>query len=68
MGDVNGDASVDLLDVVLLQKYLIRKTDGSEIKVQLADCQTDEKLDVLDLVGLKRMLFPPSEPETEQGL
>lgn len=68
MGDVNGDASVDLLDVVLLQKYLIRKTDGSEINVQQADCQPDEKLDVLDLVVLKRMLFPPSEPETEQGL
>ena len=29
MGDVNGDAFVDLLDVVLLQKYLIRKKDGS---------------------------------------
>lgn len=68
MGDVNGDASVDLLDVVLLQKYLIRKTDGFEINIQQADCQPDEKLDVLDLVVLKRMLFPPSEPETEQGL
>lgn len=68
MGDVNGDAFVDLLDVVLLQKYLIRKTDGSEINVQQADCQPDETLDVLDLVVLKRMLFPPSEPETEQGL
>ena len=68
MGDVNGDASVDLLDVVLLQKYLIRKTDGFEINVRQADCQPDETLDVLDLVVLKRMLFPPSEPETEQGL
>ena len=39
-----------------------------EINVQQVDCQPDETLDVLDLVVLKRMLFPPSEPETEQGL
>lgn len=57
MGDVNTDGTVNLLDVVLLQKYLLRKTDGTEITVEFANCYEDEKINILDLMILKKMLI-----------
>lgn len=57
MGDVNADGNVNLLDVVLLQKYLLRKTDGAEIAAELANCYEDEKIDIFDLMILKKILI-----------
>lgn len=57
IGDVNADGKVELLDVILLQKYLLRKVDGSEISAEFANCCEDEKIDVCDLMLLKKMIL-----------
>ncbi|MBQ8927623.1 MAG: exo-alpha-sialidase [Oscillospiraceae bacterium] len=55
-GDVNGDGVFSLLDVVRLQKWLLR-IDGTRLADwQTADLCPDEKLDTMDLVLMKRML------------
>ncbi len=60
IGDVNADEKVDLLDVVLLQKYLLQKVDGSAISAEPANCYEDERIDICDLIVLKRMILKNS--------
>jgi len=55
-GDVNNDGNFVVSDVVLLQKYLIDVTDTSFVDWQAADFYKDGRLDVFDLVLMKRAL------------
>lgn len=57
LGDVNLDKFVDLTDIVLLQKYLVRKeTLTAEQGVQ-ADMNEDGIVNVVDLMKLKTRVF-----------
>ncbi len=55
-GDVNGDGKVNISDAVLLQKYLVKLTDDSDIVGENSDMNNDLKINVFDLIMLKRIL------------
>ncbi len=56
-GDCNGDGEFSLPDVVLLQKWLLAVPDTHLANWKAADLCTDDKLNVFDLVMMKRMLL-----------
>ncbi|MBQ8962139.1 MAG: cellulase family glycosylhydrolase [Ruminococcus sp.] len=56
-GDVNGDSSFNVSDVVLLQRWLLGTPDTVLADWQAADLCNDEKLDVFDLVMMRRLLI-----------
>ncbi|MBP0972368.1 MAG: dockerin type I repeat-containing protein, partial [Oscillospiraceae bacterium] len=53
-GDVNLDGKVDLLDVILLQKYLHGQQSFSGEQAYAADVFSNAEFDVFDLAALKR--------------
>ena len=55
-GDVNADQSIDVLDIILLQKYLLGLEPASKISVN-AYMNGDGTIDVFDLSLLKRLVF-----------
>ncbi len=55
-GDVNTDGSVSLLDVVLLQKYLVAQATLTDTQMSLAELSGDGHITVLDLALLKQMI------------
>ncbi|MBO5460198.1 MAG: dockerin type I repeat-containing protein [Ruminococcus sp.] len=59
-GDVNGDGSLDIADVILLQKWLLATPDTHLDNWQAADLCEDGKLDVFDLCLMKRALIERS--------
>ena len=52
-GDYNGDGKVDVLDLVLLQKYV----SGQKVRLAQTDVMDDGVTDVFDLGALKRKLL-----------
>ena len=57
MGDVNGDDSFGVSDVVLLQKWLLAVPDTHLVNWKAADYCEDNKLDVFDLALMKRAMI-----------
>ncbi len=70
MGDVNGDGSFGVSDVVLLQKWLLAVPDTHLANWKAADFCGDDRLDVFDLALMKRALIygelvRPTSPTTQ---
>ena len=68
-GDVDLDGSVTNKDAVMLSKYLICSADLTTEQAANADMNADEKLNVIDLTLLKRLLISgssqPDEPQAQ---
>lgn len=56
-GDVNQDKKFSLLDILLLQKYIVNAADLNESQLKAADVISDEKVNIFDLAELKNMLL-----------
>lgn len=56
-GDVNGDETTDLTDLVLLQKYLVRKGTLTAEQSSRADLNADHVLNVVDVMLLRQLLL-----------
>jgi len=56
-GDVNADGELTVADMVLLQRWLLARPDTELKDWQSADLCRDSRLDVFDLVLLKKELF-----------
>lgn len=56
-GDVNGDGTADLTDLVLLQKYLVRKGTLTVEQSSRADLNADHVLNVVDAMLLRQLLL-----------
>jgi len=56
-GDVNQDGSVNVADIVLLQKYLLASETLSKTAATLADMDEDKCVDGFDLAYLKRAVL-----------
>ena len=52
-GDINMDGSFTVADIVLLQKYLIKKEILSIEQGKIANVYEDNKINCFDLVSLK---------------
>jgi lysophospholipase L1-like esterase len=56
-GDVNGDGTTDLTDLVMLQKYLVRKETMTVEQSSRADLNADHVLNVVDAMLLRQLLL-----------
>lgn len=56
-GDVNGDGTADLTDLVVLQKYLVRKGTLTAEQGSRADLNADHVLNVVDAMLLRQLLL-----------
>ena len=56
-GDVNGDGTADLTDLVMLQKYLVRKEMLTAEQSSRADLNADHVLNVVDAMLLRQLLL-----------
>ncbi len=57
IGDVNMDGEITVLDIVLLQKYLLTLEDFTKEQFTLADLDADQCVDAFDLASLKKDVF-----------
>ncbi len=57
IGDINADNSVNIADLVLLQKYLLRKTDLTSEQSFAADLNSDGIIDGFDSILLRRKVI-----------
>ena len=62
-GDINRDDKVDITDVVFLQKYITGKGYISDQNLVYADVSGDGKINVVDLLLLKRLVISEAAPE-----
>ncbi len=56
-GDLNADNKLSVSDVVLMQKYLVKKTRLSSVLRNLADLNNDGTVNVFDCIILKRRIL-----------
>ena len=56
-GDVNADGALSVIDVILLQKWLLAVPDAELTDWKAADLCEDNIINVFDLHLLKRMLL-----------
>ena len=56
-GDINDDGKIDLIDIMLLKRFMLNlETFDSKMKSR-ADAHRDYKVDTLDLMGIKRNIL-----------
>ncbi len=63
-GDVNGDISVDVLDIVTVVSFVMGETQPTELQEIASDVNHDGYLDVLDIVTLVGFIVNPAECPT----
>ena len=56
-GDVNLNGTIEIADVVLLNKHLIKASVLKDQALKNADVNDDKKLNVFDSIAIKRILF-----------
>ena len=56
-GDLDADGTVGVMDIVLLQRYILGVSPLTEAQYQLADINADACVDVFDLAYLKRLVL-----------
>ena len=56
-GDINDDGSIDNNDIVLLRDYLTGKSDISVEYYGKIDILNDNKIDIFDMIALKRIIL-----------
>lgn len=56
-GDVSYDGSVSMIDIVLLQKYLLSAQKFTKAQLKLSDMNQDSLVNIFDLVFLKQKLI-----------
>lgn len=67
-GDLNADGEFNILDVELLQQWLLTGSDKYLADWQRADMHRDGKLDVFDLCLMKRKLNKKNKIASEYGV
>lgn len=65
-GDVNADGSFNIADVVLLQNWLLARSDAVLADWKAGDLSEDNRLDIFDLVLMKRLLLTDEQPIQEE--
>ena len=65
-GDVNRNGTLDVADIIGLQKWLLGLGDEGWLDINAADMQHDGVIDVIDLGYLKRAVLGSTAPETPE--
>ena len=58
-GDVNGDATVNILDIVMVANYTIGQADFTDEQIQVADLNQDGNINILDIVQIINIVLEP---------
>ena len=66
-GDVDGNGSFNIADVVSFSKYLLNKSDEVPDNLYAADLCTDGKINILDLVIMKREMIKQNTTELSEN-
>lgn len=56
VGDLTGDGKMDSADLILLQKYIVKKAELTESQITTADLNKDGAVNVYDVVKLKDII------------
>lgn len=79
-GDTDGSGDITIMDATDIQRYLANQIDGSDIYLEMADCDRSEMVDIMDATYIQCHLahtgkngyvgdvieyIPPTEPETQ---
>lgn len=56
-GDIDGDASISVVDLLYLKKYLLQDISLNEPNKNASDVSRDDKIDVVDLLLLKKSIL-----------
>ena len=56
-GDINYDSTINIADAVLLKRYLHGSYDMSVKQGQAADINSDNRVDVFDMISMRRILI-----------
>ena len=56
-GDIDMNGKTEVADIVILQKYLTKKSVLTSTQLETADINSDEKINIFDAVSLKRYLL-----------
>ena len=57
VGDIDGDGSVTITDIVMLQKSIINITQLSAEQAKYADFNKDNEIDIFDVIAMRRSLI-----------
>jgi len=57
LGDVNGDCSVDVADILLIVDMILHPETMEDTELQYADLNHDQVIDVLDIVLLIQFIL-----------
>ena len=55
-GDVNADGKVSLMDMISIQRQLVKLTNLSPIYLEAADANDDGKCSLMDMISIQRQL------------
>lgn len=56
-GDINDDGKIDLIDIMLLKRFMLNLETFDPKMKSRADAHRDYKVDTLDLMGIKRNIL-----------
>ena len=56
-GDVNGDGAINMGDLIMLQRFLLRAITETQIVIEVADVNVDGAINMADLILLQRFLL-----------
>lgn len=56
-GDINGDNAIDLIDMLILKRYILKYEELKDYNYEAADIYRDGKVDLIDLLVLKRHIL-----------
>ena len=57
IGDINCDGEVNVTDLILMQKYLLKISDFTTEQYSIADINKDNRVNCMDWVSLKRIII-----------
>ncbi|MBE6844574.1 MAG: hypothetical protein E7508_02500 [Ruminococcus sp.] len=66
-GDIDGNGSFNFADVVSFSKYLMNKSENEPDNLYAADICTDGKINVFDLVAMKRKMIEQNTTELSEN-
>ena len=57
LGDINQNEDISIADAVLVQRYLLGSYSFTETQLELADINQDGRVDVFDMVEMRKLLI-----------
>ena len=60
-GDTNGDGEIDILDLLRVQKHILKASTLNKTQIKASDVSKDETVDILDLLKVQKHILGSSD-------